>query len=136
MSSIAQQLESKIADRSAVVGVIGLGYVGLPLASAMHEGGLHVIGFDIDPSKVEMLQRGENYLKHLGASMTEALSKSDRFEPTADFSRLAEPDIILVCVPTPVNAQLEPDLTYVIKTAQSIGQMLRPGQLIVLESTT
>ena len=87
--SVASELREKIRTNRAVVGVIGLGYVGLPLAHALHEGGLPVLGFDIDPTKIEMLARGENYLKHLGAEMTTTLSRSDRFEATDDFARSA-----------------------------------------------
>ena len=134
--SNASELAGKIQSRSAVVGIIGLGYVGLPLAHALHQGGLRVLGFDIDQKKIDCLERGENYLKHLGSEMTKTLSASNRFDATADFARLGEADAILVCVPTPVGPHLEPDLTYVIRTAEAIGRTLRPGQLIVLESTT
>ncbi len=129
-------LAARIADKSAVVGVIGLGYVGLPVADALHAGGLRVIGFDVDRRKIDQLARGENYLKHLGADLTARLAASDRFEATADFDRLDEPDAVLVCVPTPVGPHLEPDLTFVIRTAEAIGRRLRPGRLLVLESTT
>ncbi|MFK7883218.1 MAG: nucleotide sugar dehydrogenase [Phycisphaerales bacterium] len=132
----AAELNEKIATKTAVIGIVGLGYVGLPLADALHVGGLRVLGFDVDQQKIDFLERGENYLKHLGADMTERLSASDRFDATTDFARLNEPDVILVCVPTPVGPHLEPDLTYVIKTAEAIGTRLRAGQLIVLESTT
>jgi UDP-N-acetyl-D-glucosamine dehydrogenase len=135
-TSHATELQRQIAERTAVVGIIGLGYVGLPLADALHGGGLRVLGFDVDQRKVDQLGRGENYLKHLGADMTTRLSASGRFEATAQFDRLDEPDVILVCVPTPVGPHLEPDLSYVIKTAEAIGRRLRAGQLIVLESTT
>ena len=134
--SAFEMLKERIATNKAVVGVIGLGYVGLPLAHALHEGGLPVLGFDIDPRKIEALDKGENYLKHLGAEMTTTLSRSDRFKATTDFSRLGEADAILVCVPTPLGRHQEPDLSYVLNTAEMIGKTLRPGQLIVLESTT
>jgi len=130
------KLREKIQSKAALVGIIGLGYVGLPLADALHTGGLPVLGFDIDKRKIDQLGRGENYLKHLGAEMTRRLSASGRFSATTDFTRLAEPDVILVCVPTPVGPHLEPDLSYVIQTAEAIGCRLRPGQLVVLESTT
>ena len=136
MTNHANELGEKIKNKTAVVGIVGLGYVGLPLADALHTGGLRVLGFDVDPSKITNLDKGVNYLKHLGADMTERLSASDRFDATTDFTRLDEPDVILVCVPTPVGTHLEPDLTYVIKTAEAIGSRLRPGQLVVLESTT
>ena len=136
MTNHAQELKAKIESKSSIVGIIGLGYVGLPLADALHAGGLRDIGFDIDPTKITDLGRGVNYLKHLGEEMTGRLSKSDRFEATIDFDRLDEPDVILVCVPTPVGTHLEPDLSYVIETARAIGAKLRLGQLVVLESTT
>ncbi len=136
MTDHATALAEKISNKTALIGIVGLGYVGLPLADALHTGGLGVLGFDVDPSKIENLTKGVNYLKHLGADMTERLSASDKFDSTTDFDRLDEPDVILVCVPTPVGPHLEPDLSYVIQTAEAIGARLRPGQLVVLESTT
>jgi len=136
MPEHADKLMRKIQAGDALVGVIGLGYVGLPMGDALHAGGLRVLGFDIDPEKIAFLERGENYLKHLGAEMTGRLCASDRFEATTDFDRLDEPDVILVCVPTPVDQNLEPDLSFVIDTASAIGANVRAGQLIVLESTT
>ncbi len=130
------QLESKVADRSVVVGVVGLGYVGLPLASALHTGGARVIGFDVDPAKITAFAERKNYLKHLGDAMFTELAGSDRFDVTTDFARLAEADAVVVCVPTPLREGRTPDLSYVTETARAIGRTLRPGQLIVLESTT
>src|SRR6266550_653734 len=104
-------LHEKIAARSAVVGVIGLGYVGLPLLAAFHRAGFPVIGFDVDPKKIEALRRGENYLKHLGPGMVKEMLSRGRFEATADFSRLGEADAIISCVPTPLGSHLEPDLS-------------------------
>lgn len=129
-------LLNKIESKSAVVGVIGLGYVGLPLLNAFHRAGFHVLGFDIDPAKIESLRKGENYLKHLGAEMVADMNRAGRFDATSDFSRLAEPDAVISCVPTPLGKHLEPDLSYVEKTAEDIGKTLRKGQLVVLESTT
>ncbi|HEY2585657.1 MAG TPA: nucleotide sugar dehydrogenase [Tepidisphaeraceae bacterium] len=129
-------LQTKIADRSAVVGVVGLGYVGLPLLNAFHRAGFPVIGFDVDPAKVAALHRGENYLKHLGPSMVAEMLKAGRFDACNDFSRLGEADVIISCVPTPLGKHLEPDLSYVERTADDIATTLRPGQLVVLESTT
>jgi UDP-N-acetyl-D-glucosamine dehydrogenase len=129
-------LQSKIADRSAVVGVVGLGYVGLPLLHAFHRAGFPVLGFDVDPAKIAALHRGENYLKHLGASMVSEMVKAGRFDACDDFSRLAEADVIISCVPTPLGKHLEPDLSYVERTADDIAKTLRRGQLVVLESTT
>jgi len=94
------QLMDKIENRTAVCGIIGLGYVGLPLAGALHDAGFPVLGFDVDPRKITMLNSGESYLKHLGEQLATGLSESDRFEPTADFSRLGECDVVIVCVPT------------------------------------
>jgi UDP-N-acetyl-D-glucosamine dehydrogenase len=132
----ADVLREKIQSKDLVVGIIGLGYVGLPLADALHSGGLAVLGFDVDPRKIELLARGESYLRHLTKQISEMLAVSERFSATTDFTRLDEPDVILVCVPTPVGPHLEPDLSYVIQTAEAIGRRLRPGQLVVLESTT
>jgi UDP-N-acetyl-D-glucosamine dehydrogenase len=129
-------LQNKIEDASVTVGVIGLGYVGLPLMHAFWQAGVKVIGFDIDPEKIEQLHRGENYLRHLGESMVRDMAASDRFDATADFDRLNEPDAILICVPTPLGTHLEPDLSYVERTSDMIAKTLRAGQLIVLESTT
>ncbi len=136
MTNHAAELNDKIRTKAALVGIVGLGYVGLPLADALHTGGMRILGFDVDQKKIDFLARGENYLKHLGADMTTRLSESGRFDATIDFARLNEPDIILVCVPTPVGPHLEPDLTYVLNTAEAIGRRLRAGQLVVLESTT
>ena len=132
-------LQTKIQDGSATIGVIGLGYVGLPLLRAFWEAqgcAYRVIGFDVDPRKISMLRQGQNYLKHLGDQFVSEMAQSDRFEVTADFARLADADAILVCVPTPLGKHLEPDLSYVEQTADAIAATLRPGQLIVLESTT
>src|SRR5881394_1945707 len=129
-------LPPKIEDGSAVVGVIGLGYVGLPLLHAFHNAGFRVIGFDVDPKKIDALRRGENYLKHLGPGMVKEMNSRGRFEATSDFSRLGEADVIISCVPTPLGVHREPDLSYVEKSAEDIAKTLRKGQLIVLESST
>jgi len=136
MNRTAQELLDKIETRQAVAGVIGLGYVGLPLAHALHEGGLRVVGFDVDPAKPEALARGACYLRHLGEGMFRALAESDRFEATTDFDRLGEADALCVCVPTPIGPHREPDLSYVVATGRAVGRTLRRGQLIALESTT
>src|SRR3954462_5966001 len=130
------KLQPKIQNGSAIVGVIGLGYVGLPLLYAFHNAGFRVIGFDVDPEKIESLRRGEDYLKHLGPQMVKQMLAAGRFEVTDDFARLAEADAIISCVPTPLGTHLEPDLSFVEKTADDIAATLRKGQLIVLESTT
>ena len=132
----AEKLRELIKTNRAVVGVIGLGYVGLPLAHAIHQGGMPILGFDIDPRKIECIKKKENYLKHLGAEMIRTLSESDRFEATTDFSRLSEADVVIVAVPTPLGRHQEPDISYILQTAEAIGKTLRAGQLIILESTT
>ena len=129
-------LLEKIENKTAVVGVIGLGYVGLPLLHAFHRAGFPVIGFDIDPNKISALHRGENYLKHLGGSMVSDMKKAGRFDATDNFSRLGEADAVISAVPTPLGKHLEPDLSYVEQTAIDIAKTLRKGQLVVLESTT
>ena len=130
------ELIARIESRSAGIGIIGLGYVGLPLLRAFHEAGFPVLGFDVDPRKIDQLERGESYLKHLGEDFVKAMSASDRFDATTDFARLGEADALLICVPTPLGPHKEPDLSYVEATADAIAATLRPGQLIVLESTT
>ena len=129
-------LQSKIQAGDALVGIIGLGYVGLPLAHTLHEAGARVLGFDTDPIKVRALTQGQSYIKHLGDSVAQSLSQSARFEATSDLTRLNEPDAIIVCVPTPLGPHHEPDLSFVTQSAAAIGRTLRAGQLIILESTT
>lgn len=118
------------------VGVIGLGYVGLPLARTFFDAGFTVTGFDVDRAKVRMLSRGQSYIGHITNETVGSMVKTGRFKATADFRRLGEPDAVLICVPTPLTPTREPDLSYVQGTAQSIAETLRRGQLVVLESTT
>lgn len=125
-----------ITGREARVGVIGLGYVGLPLVFAFGNAGFRVLGYDVDPNKVEMLKRGESYIRHIDPERIRSLLANGRFEPTTDFSRLGESDALLICVPTPLNENREPDMTYIVQTTDAVARTLRPGQLIVLESTT
>ena len=129
-------LLSRIEDRSARVGVIGLGYVGLPLALLFEESGFCVTGFDVDPAKVDALQRGESYIRHIGRERVAKAFASARIVATSDFERLAPCDAVLVCVPTPLGRHREPDLSYIRATADEVARRLRPGQLVVLESTT
>ena len=129
-------LMTAIEDRSATVGVIGLGYVGLPLVLLFSESGYRVIGFDIDRRKTEALARGESYIRHIGPQRVAATFGGGKAEATDDYDRLAECDAILICVPTPLGAHREPDLSYVRMTAEAVAKRLRKGQLIVLESTT
>src|SRR5665213_135031 len=129
-------LRAKIENASAVVGVIGLGYVGLPLLRAFFQAGFPVLGFDIDQRKIDALKAGRNYLHHLGDDFVREMGPSSRCSATADFSRLGEADVVISCVPTPLGAHLEPDLSFVEKSADDIAKTLRKGQLIVLESST
>jgi UDP-N-acetyl-D-glucosamine dehydrogenase len=133
--SAAVQLLELIRQRRSCVGIIGLGYVGLPLAKAFSQAGFRVLGFDIDPAKVAKLERGESYIGHI-SSATIRQMQAQGFSATSDFQRLGEADAILICVPTPLTEAREPDLTYVVHSVQAVAQTLRPGQLIVLESTT
>lgn len=136
MSADAQALMNKIEAKEALIGVIGLGYVGLPLSLTFHQAGFSVLGFDIDPKKIERLAVGESYFRHLGDEAFQTLAASERFSATTDFSRLGEADAIAICVPTPIGTHREPDLSYVLKSGESIAATLRAGQLILLESTT
>lgn len=129
-------LVGKIRGRDYQVGVIGLGYVGLPLGLAFAESGFHVLGFDVDQGKVEALEAGRNYIDHLDAERLSTVLSDGRLAATADFDRLGEPDALLICVPTPLDRYREPNLDYVEKTARAIAAQLRTGQLVILESTT
>ena len=132
----AADLAHRIEGHTAKVGVIGLGYVGLPVALTFTEAGFPVLGFDIDDSKVEALAAGRCYIRHLDPERLSAARASGRFEATASFERLGEPDVIVICVPTPLTPHREPDLGYLERTAEQISAALRPGQLVILESTT
>jgi UDP-N-acetyl-D-glucosamine dehydrogenase len=136
VQSRAAELSARIEERTAVVLIIGLGYVGLPLALTFTEQRFRVLGFDVDSAKVDALARGEVYIKHLDPSRVGRAIQSGGLHSTADFSRLSEPDVLIICVPTPLTIQREPDMSYVVETVGAIRQQLRPGQLVVLESTT
>lgn len=129
-------LIAHIEERRATIGVIGLGYVGMPLSLVAATAGFKVIGFDIDAMRVAQINRGESFINHIPASAVVSALSHRRLEATAAFGRLGEPDAILICVPTPLTRHREPDLTYIEETARAIASRLRPGQLIVLESTT
>jgi UDP-N-acetyl-D-glucosamine dehydrogenase len=133
--SPAPSLLGDIARGTARIGIIGLGYVGLPLARAFAERGFSVLGFDTDASKVIRLQRGESYIGHITDEVIRGM-RGQCFEATDRFYRLDEPDAVIICVPTPLTEAREPDLGYVIASARAIAARLRPGQLVVLESTT
>jgi len=135
MNSHSQKLLDKIHSRQATVGVVGLGYVGLPLALRFAEAGLPVIGFDIDPEKPRKLAAGRSYINYIpDAAIGAALARG--FTATTDFARCGEADALIICVPTPLDRHREPDLSYVLDTASELSRHLRPGQLVSLESTT
>ena len=132
----ARSLEEMIRTRTATIAVIGLGYVGLPLVAGFARAGFPVLGFDIDPEKVSSLEANRSYIAHFPDSVLEELHRDRRFRATSDFSKLAQADAVIVCVPTPLTPHREPDLSYIASTAKQIAAAARPGQLIVLESTT
>ena len=129
-------LLTSIEQKTYTVGIVGLGYVGLPLMWTFHEKGLPIIGFDIDQAKIDHLRSGTPYIKHLGQDMMQALAASEHCDATTDFARIPEADAILLCVPTPLNQYREPDMSYVISTTETVAHHLREGQLVILESTT
>ena len=150
-------LLAKIDSRSARIGVLGLGYVGLPLVIEFCRAGFSVTGFDLDVEKVSMLRQGKSYIRHIDSATLAAIAGSPfspgipdspggnngkkpgqlpTFHPTTDFSLLQKMDCIIICVPTPLNKNREPDMRYVFNSAQTIAKYLRKGQLVVLESTT
>ena len=130
------KLEKKICDKKALVGIVGMGYVGLPLARTFGGVGYRTLGFDVDPAKVRMLNKGRSYIEHIPDSAIRALVRSKRFRATSDMRELDKPDAILICVPTPLSKTRDPDMSYVESTTRAIAARLRPGQLVVLESTT
>lgn len=132
---IAEILSNKINDRNVVVGILGLGYVGLPLMLRFIEVGIKVIGIDIDQEKVELLSKGQSYIAHISnEKISKALHKG--FQATTDFSTATNCDILIICVPTPLNKYREPDLSYVLSTTNAIAPYLKKGHLVSLESTT
>ena len=139
-TSLAPQTVDALLDairaRTARVGVIGLGYVGLPLVLLFEDAGFPVLGFDVDTKKTEMLNRGQTYIRHIGSDRIAKAFANENVFATADFDRLGDCDAIIICVPTPLGAHREPDLKYIRITAEQIALRLRPGQLVVLESTT
>ena len=133
---LAGSLLRRLEGPGFKVGIIGLGYVGLPLALAVARAGLAVVGFDINASRVSDLNKGRPGIKHIAEADLASALDTGRFSATGDFSRLGEPDGLVICVPTPLTRTREPDLSFVVQTAEAIAQQLRKGQLIVLESTT
>jgi UDP-N-acetyl-D-glucosamine dehydrogenase len=136
MTTVSAELQAKIENRTATIGIVGMGYVGLPLAVAVFDAGFPVIGFDVDDKKIEHLNNGTPYLEHLGSDFAKDFVDSERFVGTTDATCLANADIISLCVPTPLGSHNEPDLTYVLDSTRAVAKILRSGQLVVLESTT
>lgn len=136
MNELASDLLTRIDGKQAGVGIIGLGYVGLPLALAFSRAGFRVLGFDVDEAKAETLNSGQSYIRHIDGEAVRQAVESGRLQATADFSRLGEPDVLLICVPTPLSEQREPDMSYIVRTAGALAAELRSGQLVILESTT
>jgi len=129
-------LTDKIKNKSSKIGIIGLGYVGLPLGLAFTAKGFDVLGFDLDENKITLLTEGRGYLKHIDEEKIKSAVSSGKLKATSDFSRLPEVDAIIICVPTPLTEHREPDMSYVKNTAKAVAEYLRKEQLVVLESTT
>ena len=134
--SAAAGLIAKAGDRSAVFGIVGLGYVGLPLAIELVRAGYRVIGFDVQPKVVELLNSGRSHIQDVPAAAVAAAVKDGKFSATTDLARLREPDAISICVPTPLSKTKDPDVSYVLAATESVKKALRRGQLVILESTT
>ncbi len=129
-------LIEKIENRTAVIGVVGLGYVGLPLVLEFHRKDFPVVGFDIDPEKIELLKKSQTYIRHIPDKSLRELNTSGRFSATTDFARVRECDAVLLCVPTPLTSNREPDMRFVVGTCEAIGPHVTPGTMVILESTT
>ena len=136
MNKTAVNLENKIKNKKSIIGVIGMGYVGLPLVKTFLNKGFGVVGFDIDEKKVLMLNEGKSYIKHVTAEELKGFLNKRKFQATVDFTALGKVDVIIICVPTPLDAHNNPDLSFVLKTTETISKKLRKGQLVILESTT
>ncbi|MSR44338.1 MAG: nucleotide sugar dehydrogenase [Phycisphaerales bacterium] len=135
-SATARALMQKIESKTAIIAIVGLGYVGLPLVRAIRDSGYPVIGFDVDQRKIDALNNGVRYILHLGDDFFSTLQADTQFTPTSDAKDLGKADLVVLCVPTPLGPHHEPDLTYVIESTKSTAASLRKGQLVVLESTT
>lgn len=130
------EIINKISSKEAKVGIIGLGYVGLPLALEFCSKGFNVVGFDVDESKIPVLNSGKSYIKHIGTERITKAVESSKFIATSDFSKLSEMDAIVICVPTPLDKHRQPDMKYIVNSAKSVAQYIRKGQLVCLESST
>ena len=130
-AGFAQQLVEKFSARQATVGVVGLGYVGLPMAPRdPHNAGFKVVGYDIDAEKIRKLRAGEPYLKHLGEELVKTLAPSSRFQATSQPTDLRSADAIILCVPTPLGKHQDPDLGYVSRSTEMVAAVLRPGMIV------
>jgi len=136
LPGLAEALHDKLTSRTARVGVVGLGYVGLPLAVEFARGGFHAVGIDVDPAKVEALSRGESYIQDVPTADVAHFRQSGHLSATTDTAVIAELDTINICVPTPLRKTKDPDLSYVVSAVEMIAAHLKPGQLVILESTT
>jgi len=134
--AIAKTLNQRIAKRTAKIGIIGLGYVGLPLACLFAEKGFPVTGFDVDPSKIDSLNAGKSYIKHIASKRIAPLVRAGRLASSTEFRELRKMDAVIICVPTPLTKFREPDMRFVVATAETVANTLRSGQLVVLESST
>jgi len=126
----------KIKSKQAIIGIVGLGYVGLPLACAFCQQNIHVVGFDIDQEKINTIEKNQSYIKHIGDDAIKEMRADGLFNVTTDFAKIADVDVIIICVPTPLSKHREPDLGPVLNTGRSIAPHLQKGQLVVLESST
>ncbi|MBI5706843.1 MAG: nucleotide sugar dehydrogenase [Armatimonadetes bacterium] len=133
---LKRQILERISNKTAKIGIVGLGYVGLPLGLRYVESGFEVLGFDIDPKKIEALGKGESYIRHIGEDRVRDAAQSGKLAATTDFSRIGEVDTVILCVPTPLGQHLEPDMTYIVSSLDRVQPFLRPGQMMSLESTT
>jgi UDP-N-acetyl-D-glucosamine dehydrogenase len=131
-----ESVNKKIVEKKAKVGIIGMGYVGLPLAIGVASKGFMVVGFDIDKAKIDLLNEGKCYIKHISEKDIKNMIETKRFEATNDFNKLKEMDVIILCVPTPLTEQREPDMSYIVNTCEEVEKHLKKGHLIILESTT
>lgn len=135
MGNEKAQLINNLQSKEAIIGIVGLGYVGLPLMLRYSAIGYRVLGFDIDPAKIDALNAGQSYIEHISSEKVAAATQSG-FAATADFSRIAEVDAVILCVPTPLNKYREPDMSFVLNTMEALKPYLRAGQVVSLESTT
>lgn len=130
------ELSRRISDKTSKIGVFGLGYVGLPLVKTFCVQGFNCVGFDIDEFKINSLNNRKSYIRHIGDESIKDLMDSGRFHPTSDFSKAGDVDVLIMCVPTPLSIHRDPDMSYIVSTTEAMVPYVRPGQLVVLESTT